>query len=187
MRFSVRVTHWVTEWLSDWVTWLCVLRVTAASGTLRSQMRHRLFTTSTPFPPRSPSGGWDTCPKEAWMSTNVKSQGTVFSSVSVQSGVFPTGFSKPTDFQPGHTSYENQEGGGVINHLIVSAVDVTVNNFLFFHSKFEKGYLNPNLCKPSFHTGLHTIYFHLKRTDKSPFQIMIMCWPYKWSKLLLFL
>lgn len=54
----------------------CVLRVTAAFGTLRSPMRHRLFTTSTPFPPRSPREAWDTCPNEAWMSTSVKSQGT---------------------------------------------------------------------------------------------------------------
>lgn len=107
MRFRF-IVQCQSHTLSDWGTWLCVFRVTAASGTLRSQMRHRLFTTSTPFPPRSPSGGWDTCPKEAWMSTNVKSQGTVFRSVSVQFGVFPTGFSKPTDFQPGHTSYENQ-------------------------------------------------------------------------------
>lgn len=59
---------------TNWVT-LFVLRVTAAFGTLRSLMRHRLFTTSTPFPPRSPREAWDTCPKEAWMSTNVKSQG----------------------------------------------------------------------------------------------------------------
>lgn len=54
----------------------CVLRVTAAFGTLRSPTRHRLFTTSTPFPPRSPREEWDTCPNEAWMSTSVKSQGT---------------------------------------------------------------------------------------------------------------
>lgn len=54
---------------------LCVCRATAAFGTLRSQMRLPLFTTSTPSPPRSPREAWDTCPNEAWMSTNAKSPG----------------------------------------------------------------------------------------------------------------
>lgn len=57
------------------------LRVTAASGTLRSPTRRRLSTTSTPSPPRSPREGWDTCPNEAWTSTSVKLQGGFFFSL----------------------------------------------------------------------------------------------------------
>lgn len=39
-------------------------------------MRPHLSTTSAPSPPRSPRGEWDTCPREAWTSTSVRSPGT---------------------------------------------------------------------------------------------------------------
>lgn len=54
---------------------VCVCRETAVSVILRSQRSRRTSTTSTPSAVRSPREGWASCPREAWMSANVRSQG----------------------------------------------------------------------------------------------------------------